>query len=129
MVPACHYVDKNGHDNVYNEYGERVFDPMEGVLTEVSDPNVVLETITSQKSYLSLKPVEKETPANNTIKKVVELIKPIDNDVYKDYNDQTRDRMIEGLTITSTTRLIQQYLKEALYNQGISPLPLAHLQI
>ncbi|KAG0734658.1 hypothetical protein G6F57_012312 [Rhizopus arrhizus] len=73
---------------------------MEGVLTEVSDPNVVLETITSQKSYLSLKPVEKETPANNTIKKVVELTKPIDNGVYKDYNDQTRevfiDRMIEG---------------------------------
>ncbi|KAI8059691.1 hypothetical protein BDF21DRAFT_315180, partial [Thamnidium elegans] len=66
---------EDGHDNVYNEYGERVFDPMEGVLTEVSDPNVVLETITSQKSYLSLKPVEKETPANNTIKKVVELIK------------------------------------------------------
>lgn len=26
---------------------ERVFDPMEGVLTEISDPNVVLETITS----------------------------------------------------------------------------------
>ncbi|KAI8879831.1 hypothetical protein K501DRAFT_276192 [Backusella circina FSU 941] len=47
-----------------------------------------------------LKPTEKETPANNTIKKVVELTKPIDNGVYKDYNDQTRevfiDRMIEG---------------------------------
>src|SRR6478609_5682072 len=88
------------HNNSYNKDGERVFDPMEGVLTEVSDPNVVLETITSQKSYLSLKPVEKETPANNTIKKVVELTKPINNGVYKDYNDQTRevfiDRMIEG---------------------------------
>lgn len=49
---------------------------------------------------MSLKPAEKETPANDTIKKVVELTKPIDNGVYKDYNDQTRelfiDRMIEG---------------------------------
>jgi hypothetical protein len=42
---------------------------MEGVLTEISDPNVVLETITSQKSYLSLKPAEKETTAKDTIKK------------------------------------------------------------
>ena len=30
---------------------ERVFDPVEGVLTEISDPNVILEAITSQKSY------------------------------------------------------------------------------
>lgn len=36
---------------------------------------------------------------------------------------------ISSTTIASATRLIQQYLKEALYNQGISPLPLAHLQI
>lgn len=64
--------------------------------TEVSDPNVALETITSQKFYLSLKSAEKEAPANNTMKKVVELTKPIGTDVYKDYNDQTRDRMIEG---------------------------------
>ena len=47
---------ENEHNNAYNKDGERDFDPMEGVLTEISDPNVVLETITSQKSYLSLKP-------------------------------------------------------------------------
>lgn len=69
------------HENVYNEYEKRVFDPIEGVLTEVSDPNEVLETITSQKSYLSVKPAEKETSANNTIKKFVELTKPIANGV------------------------------------------------
>jgi DNA invertase Pin-like site-specific DNA recombinase len=73
---------------------------MEGVLTKVSDPNVVLETITRQKSYLSPKPAKKETAANDTIKKGVEVTKPIDNGVYKDCDDQTRevfiDRMIEG---------------------------------
>ena len=33
----------NGLSNVYNKDGERDFDPMEGILTEISDPNVVLE--------------------------------------------------------------------------------------
>jgi dsRNA-specific ribonuclease len=73
---------------------------MEGVLTEISDPNVVLETITSQKSYLSLKPAEKETTAKDMTKKAVEVVKPTGSSIYKDYNDQTRevfiDRMIEG---------------------------------
>lgn len=41
---------------------------MEGALTEISDPNEVLETITSQKSYLSLKSAEKKTIAKDTIK-------------------------------------------------------------
>lgn len=34
-------------DNIYNEQGEIVYDPMEDVLTQDDDPNVVLETITS----------------------------------------------------------------------------------
>jgi transposase len=91
---------EDGHDNVYNEDGEKVFDPMEGVLTEVNDPNVILETITSQKSYLSLKPAEKETTTKDTIIKVVELSETADKGIYNDYSDQTRevfiDRMIEG---------------------------------
>ncbi|KAG0747692.1 hypothetical protein G6F16_007295 [Rhizopus arrhizus] len=48
---------------------------MESMLTEISDPNVVLETITSQKSYLSLKPAEKETTAKDSIKKAMEVVK------------------------------------------------------
>jgi hypothetical protein len=60
---------------VYNKDGERVFDPMEGVLTEISDPNIVLETITSQMAYLSLKPVEKETTAKYSTKKTIEVIR------------------------------------------------------
>jgi hypothetical protein len=48
---------------------------MEGVLTEISDSSVVLETITSQKSYLSLKPAEKETTAKYSTKKAIEVVK------------------------------------------------------
>ncbi|KAI7867983.1 hypothetical protein BDF14DRAFT_1725449, partial [Spinellus fusiger] len=90
---------ENGYENVYNEDGERVFDSMKSILTEISDPNVVLETITSQKFYLSLKPTEKETTPEDTLHKSVEVAKLIGNGAYKDYNDQTRevfiDRMIE----------------------------------
>lgn len=60
---------------------------MEGILTEISYPNVVLETITSQKFCLSLKPTEKETTAKDTLKKAAEVSKPIDNGINKDYND------------------------------------------
>ena len=48
---------------------------MEGVLIEISDPNVILETITSQKSYLSLKPADKETTAKDSTKKAIEVVK------------------------------------------------------
>jgi hypothetical protein len=48
---------------------------MEGMLTEISDPNVVLETITSQKSYLSLKSAEKKTTAKYSTKKAIEVVK------------------------------------------------------
>ena len=63
------------HDNVYNKDGERVFDLMEGMLTEISDSNVVLETITSQKSYLSLKPAEKQNSAKDSTKKAIKVVK------------------------------------------------------
>jgi hypothetical protein len=43
---------------------------MEGVLTEISDPNVILKTITSQKSYLSLKPAEKEITTKDLAKRL-----------------------------------------------------------
>ena len=54
---------------------ERVFDSMERELTEISDPNVILETITSQNFYLSLKPAEKETTAKDSTKKAIEVVK------------------------------------------------------
>jgi hypothetical protein len=63
------------HNNSYNKDGERVFHPMEGVLTEISDPNVVLETIMSQKYYLSLKPAEKQNSAKDSTKKAIKVVK------------------------------------------------------
>ncbi|GAA5815419.1 hypothetical protein MFLAVUS_008927 [Mucor flavus] len=66
---------QHGYENVYNEDGEKVFDPMEGVLTEVNDPNIVRETITR-------------------------VAKPLSDGIHKDCSDQAReifiDRMIEG---------------------------------
>jgi hypothetical protein len=47
---------------------------MEGVFPEISDPSVVLETITSQKSYLSLKPAEKETTEKHSTKKAIKVV-------------------------------------------------------
>lgn len=71
-------------------------------MTGISDANVVLETITSQKSYLNFKPAEKETTVKDTLKISLEVIKPMDNSVYKYHNDQTRetfvDRMVEDPT-------------------------------
>lgn len=63
MKNAFFYED--GQDNVYYENGERVFDPMEGILTEITDPRIVLEALANQKTYLSVKPTDKEA----TIKK------------------------------------------------------------
>lgn len=33
---------KDGRENVFNERGEKFVDPMEGVLTDIIDPNIVL---------------------------------------------------------------------------------------
>ncbi|PHZ13710.1 uncharacterized protein RHIMIDRAFT_123799 [Rhizopus microsporus ATCC 52813] len=43
----------------FNEEGEKVYDPMEDVLTHVDDPNIVRETMTSRQTYLSVKRPEK----------------------------------------------------------------------
>jgi len=48
---------------------------MEGMLTEISYPNVILESTTSQKSYLYLKPAEKETTTKDSTKKAIEVVK------------------------------------------------------
>lgn len=41
----CYYVD--GLENVFNKSGEKVVDPMKGVLTDIIDPNTVLAKMTS----------------------------------------------------------------------------------
>lgn len=46
---------EDGQDNLYNEIGEKVYDPMEGILIQVDDPNIALERVTTQKIYLERK--------------------------------------------------------------------------
>lgn len=43
---------EDGQENVYNDLGIKVFDPMEDALTQITGPNVVLEIIATQSSYL-----------------------------------------------------------------------------
>lgn len=88
---------EDGRDNVFNENGEKVVDPMEGVLTYIVDPNIVLATITSHAAYLTAKPEDdKDTEMGDvSINKV-----KVANSTYRNYDDRTReefiDRMIEG---------------------------------
>ncbi|KAI8051872.1 hypothetical protein BDF21DRAFT_392173 [Thamnidium elegans] len=61
---------------------------MEGVLTEITDPNIVLETVSSRKSYLANKPAEK-----NIIVKEAKETKNLDDKsaksaVYNTYKDK-----------------------------------------
>jgi transposase len=71
---------------------------MEDVLTQVDDPNVILETITSQKTYLSVKRLEKTVEESPPKKQPKTKVPELDRS-YKNYSDFTRetfiDRMIE----------------------------------
>lgn len=71
---------------------------MEDVLTQIDDPNVILETITSQKTYLSVKRPEK-TVEESPPKKQPKTKVPDSDRSKKNYSDFTRvtfiDRMIE----------------------------------
>ena len=108
---------EDGHENVYNEHGQKVLDPMEGVLTEITDPNIVLETITNQKAYLSLKPSEK-----TAVKKAA--VKPKDTMpktravLYNQLSDQTREVFIDRMIERPVQRgLVTQHAKKL----GIHP--------
>lgn len=47
-------------DNLFDEHCEKAYDLMEGILTEITDSNIVFETITSRQIYLANKPPEKK---------------------------------------------------------------------
>lgn len=61
---------EDGLENVFNKNGEKVVDPMAGVLTDIIDPNTVLATLTIQAGYLTVKPGDdkdtemEDAPAN-----------------------------------------------------------------
>ncbi|KAI7891060.1 uncharacterized protein EV154DRAFT_421023 [Mucor mucedo] len=90
---------------------------MEDVLTHVNDPNVVLETTASQKTYLSVKCPEK-TAEELSSKKQPKPKVPDSDKTYNYYSDFTRetfiDRMLEkpeerGLVAKVTKGLNSNY--------------------
>ncbi|KAI7867958.1 hypothetical protein BDF14DRAFT_1725650, partial [Spinellus fusiger] len=58
----------DGQENIFNKQGEKVYDPMEDVLTQADDPNIVLETITSRETYLNAKRPEKTSDESSAKK-------------------------------------------------------------
>ncbi|KAI8076661.1 uncharacterized protein B0P05DRAFT_471648, partial [Gilbertella persicaria] len=93
---------EDGLENVFNENGEKVVDPMEGILTDIIDPSIILTTITSQQAaYLAAKPEDiKYTEMEEGPDNKVKLAKAPVNSTYRNYDDHMReefiDRMIEG---------------------------------
>lgn len=75
---------------------------MEGVLTEINDPKIVLESLTNYGSYLSKKSEEKQAAvATEVAPKPIEVVQPASStSAYNDYSDLTREtfvnRMIES---------------------------------
>ncbi|KAG1092608.1 hypothetical protein G6F42_019158 [Rhizopus arrhizus] len=94
MSSVFYYED--GQDNLYDENGMKVDDPMEDVLTEVNDPNIVLETLTNQKTYFDQKPLEKLV-----VDKVTNGVKSEKRtttvSVYTNYSDKEREQFIDKM--------------------------------
>ncbi|KAI9494113.1 hypothetical protein BDB00DRAFT_871641 [Zychaea mexicana] len=88
---------EDGQENLFNEHGEKVYDPMEDVLTQIDDPNIVLETITNRETYLSAKRPEKATGEPSVTKpmKSSNLTKSIKS--YSIYSDTTRESFIDRM--------------------------------
>ena len=53
MTFTLYYED--GNVNIFDDNGTKVYDPTEDILTDITDSNIVLETITSQNTYLKSK--------------------------------------------------------------------------
>ncbi|KAG1135586.1 hypothetical protein G6F37_012654 [Rhizopus arrhizus] len=93
---------EDGQENVYNEQGIKAFDPMGDTLTQITDPNIVLETITSQSTYLAIrKSTEEKIVKKSDDIKPKAVTKPKSKlTTYNDYSDKTRevfiDRMLES---------------------------------
>lgn len=88
---------EDGQENLFNEHGEKVYDPMEDFLTQIDDPNIVLETITNRETYLSAKRPEKATGEPSVTKplKSSNLTKSIKS--YSIYSDTTRESFIDRM--------------------------------
>ncbi|RCH80243.1 hypothetical protein CU097_002742 [Rhizopus azygosporus] len=85
-------------ENLYNEQGEKAYDPMEDILSDVINPSIILENITSREKCLSVKRSEKMIE-EVSIKNQPRSEKPKQASPYNNYSDFTRktfiDRMLE----------------------------------
>ncbi|KAI8060412.1 uncharacterized protein B0P05DRAFT_477956, partial [Gilbertella persicaria] len=94
---------EDGQENVYNDLGIKVFDPVEDVLTQITDPNVVLETIATQSSYLEARKSieERNVKKSNDVEPKAATKPKLKQSMYNDYSDNTRevfiDRMLESV--------------------------------
>lgn len=78
---------------------------MEGVLTEIIDPNIVLITITSQAAYLAAKPEDKEdTEMQDIPVNEIKLAKSTVNSTYRSYDHHTREKFIDRMIEVSVKR-------------------------
>lgn len=97
---------EDGQENICNENGKKAVDPMEGVLTEITDPNIVFATITSQAAYLAAKPEDKEdTEMQDIPVNKIKLAKSTVNSTYKSYDDHTREEFIDRMIVLLTNVL------------------------
>ncbi|KAG1145598.1 hypothetical protein G6F37_002295 [Rhizopus arrhizus] len=104
---------KDGMDNLFDEYGERVYDPMEGVLTEITDLNIALETITSRKSYLANKPAEKNIIMKEAKETKILDDKPAKSAVYNTYTDKQREDFIDKMIENSEKEISLNFPKNS----------------
>ncbi len=110
---------EDGNDNVYNEQGEKVLDPIEGILTEITDPNIILEGITSQQFYLAIKPPEKVIEKN--LHKEPKPAKPATKK-YNKYSDRERERFIDRMIEVPEERCnIARFARELAIDTGEVP--------
>ncbi|KAG2234034.1 hypothetical protein INT48_007124 [Thamnidium elegans] len=71
---------------------------MEGVLTEIIDPNIVPVTITSQAAYLTAKPEDKEdTEMQDIHVNEIRLVKSTVNSTYRSYDGHTSEKFINRM--------------------------------
>lgn len=97
--------------------GEKAYDPTEGVLTEITDPNIVFETITNRQTYLANNPAEKNVVEKEAKESKNLDAKPAKPAVYNTYTDKQRedfiDRMIEN---PEEKRNVTKFAKKLLIN-------------
>lgn len=76
---------------------------MNGILTQISDLNIVLQTIINQQTYLALKPEERIVE-----KKVAKQPKAVksNSEVYNDCSDRERERFIDRMIEVTEERVI-----------------------